>query len=187
VTDLTPTTAVVLIPPRVAWEPIQAIRRVHDRQVSRWMPHVTLLYPFWPAARFDEAAVRLAEACAGIATFGVTLVRFRSFAHSPRRFTIWLEPDPREPLVRLQTALQAAFPECDAQSRFPGGFTPHLSVGQAQGEGGLETLLDRIRPGWRPLRLDVTEVSVIARDERGPFEVIRTARLGVTPSPPAGG
>ena len=34
--------AVVLIPPREVWAPIQAIRREHDRHLRRWMPHVTL-------------------------------------------------------------------------------------------------------------------------------------------------
>jgi hypothetical protein len=51
----TPNTAVVLIPPQELWEPIQAIRRVHDLHVERWMPHVTLLFPFAPAERFAQA------------------------------------------------------------------------------------------------------------------------------------
>ena len=41
-------TAVVAMPPPEVWEPIQAIRRQHDRNVHRWMPHITLLYPFMP-------------------------------------------------------------------------------------------------------------------------------------------
>lgn len=34
-------TAVVAMPPPEVWEPIQAIRRQHDRNVQRWMPHIT--------------------------------------------------------------------------------------------------------------------------------------------------
>ena len=45
-TNKTHTTAVVLIPPEEVWEPIQALRRAHDRNFDRWMPHITLLYPF---------------------------------------------------------------------------------------------------------------------------------------------
>ena len=46
--------AVVLIPPLEVWEPVQAIRRAHDRQYHRWMPHVTLVYPFRPRRLFEE-------------------------------------------------------------------------------------------------------------------------------------
>jgi len=45
-TGKTYTTAVVLIPPEDVWEPIQKLRRVYDRHFDRWMPHLTLLYPF---------------------------------------------------------------------------------------------------------------------------------------------
>jgi 2'-5' RNA ligase len=70
--------AVVWIPPPDAWAPIQAIRRRHDRQIARWMPHVTLLYPFWPRARFDEAERLLAPVCSRMGPFPITLGRFQS-------------------------------------------------------------------------------------------------------------
>ncbi|MGA1195514.1 MAG: 2'-5' RNA ligase family protein, partial [Candidatus Latescibacterota bacterium] len=40
--------AVVLSPPQSEWDQIQAIRKKYDRNVRRWMPHITLLYPFYP-------------------------------------------------------------------------------------------------------------------------------------------
>ena len=52
----THTTAAVLIPPEDVWGPIQAIRREHDRQFRRWMPHITLLYPFRPREQFPQYA-----------------------------------------------------------------------------------------------------------------------------------
>src|SRR5262249_27220192 len=48
--NATHTTAVVVIPPADAWPPIQALRERYDRQFRRWMPHITLLYPFRPRA-----------------------------------------------------------------------------------------------------------------------------------------
>ena len=39
-------TAAVIITPEDVWGPIQAIRQKHDSKVGRWMPHVTLTYPF---------------------------------------------------------------------------------------------------------------------------------------------
>ncbi len=64
------------------------------------------------------------------------------------------------------------FPACDATGRFAGGFTPHLSVGQARGEDALAALrreLDR----WRPLAFGVRSISVIVR-EPPPRDVFRT-------------
>src|SRR5512139_3217973 len=74
-------TAVVLIPPGEVWEPIQAIRRQHDRQVRRWMPHVTLLYPFWPRDEFAEADRGFRAALGGIPPFELSLARLRWFSH----------------------------------------------------------------------------------------------------------
>ena len=50
----THTTAVVLIPPESVQPPIQAIRSVHDRNFLRWMPHITLLYPFRGTTRLRD-------------------------------------------------------------------------------------------------------------------------------------
>ena len=56
------TTAVVLIPSEEIQPPIQAIRRVHDRNFERWMPHITLLYPFAPQRNFQDVIPALAKA-----------------------------------------------------------------------------------------------------------------------------
>src|SRR5215510_10085763 len=111
-------TAVVAMPPPEVWEPIQAIRHQHDRHVQRWMPHITLLYPFMPRAQCDAALPALTEAGRRIAPFQVTLATFRSFTHAHGKATIWLEPEPRHALVTLQAALQAVCPAYDEQSRF---------------------------------------------------------------------
>jgi 2'-5' RNA ligase len=124
-------TAVAVVPPPEVWGPIQAVRQRHDRQFRRWMPHVNLLYPFYPPERFDEAVPRLAAACGRVAPFAVTLAEFHFFEHPSGAATLWLFPEPREALVRLQAVLQVACPDCDDPARFAARFTPHLSVGQA--------------------------------------------------------
>jgi 2'-5' RNA ligase len=158
-------TAVVLIPPAERCEPIQAIRRVHDRQVRRWMPHITLLYPFVPREQFDEAAAKVTAVGAGIEPFEVRLADFRSFHHGGKSHTMWLAPEPPAPLVRLQAALRAAFPHCDDVSRYPQGFTPHLSVGQARGRDRLQSVLAELQRAWTPLTFRTCGVSLIWRGE----------------------
>lgn len=170
-------TAVVAMPPPEVWEPIQAIRRHHDRNVQRWMPHITLLYPFMPRAQFGAALPALTEAGRHIAPFQVTLATFRSFTHAFGRATIWLEPEPRPALVTLQAALQAVCPAYDEQSRFAAGFTPHLSVGQAASPAARQQLLSVLQAAWQPVQFTLAAVMVIWREAEGPFEMAHAIPL----------
>jgi RNA 2',3'-cyclic 3'-phosphodiesterase len=171
-------TAVVAMPPPEVWEPIQAIRRQHDRNVHRWMPHITLLYPFMPREHFGEALPRLLEVGRQSAAFQVTLTTFRAFTHAFGKATIWLAPEPHQVLVTLQAALQAAFPAYDEQSRFPTGFTPHLSVGQAQSPRGRQHLLETLQAAWQPVQFTLTAIALIWREADGPFEIAHAIPLG---------
>lgn len=159
------------MPSHEIWEPIQAIRRQHDRQIQRWMPHINLLYPFCPRDAFEGVIPRLEAACHQIAAFEVTLATFRYFTHGAKRATVWLDPEPREAFVGLQGALQAAFPGCDEQSRFGGGFTPHLSVGQVTSRRALPSLLVTLRTNWAPVKFYLDAVALIWRTADGPFQV----------------
>ncbi len=170
--------AVVVIPAQDVWEPIQAIRRRYDRHVQRWMPHVTLLYPFRPRATFDEAEPALRCACAGIQPFRATLNELRFFAHGRNRFTFWLAPEPAASFGRLQSALQEQFPDCDDASRYGSGFVPHLSVGQALGHEQLKQRLAELQSGWHALRFDVPEIALIWREGDEPFAIDRMVVLG---------
>lgn len=172
-------TAVVVIPPREVWGTIQAIREKHDHQFRRWMPHINLLYPFRPAEQFADAVPRLADACAKVTPLAVILAEFRFFRHTSGRSTLWLAPEPKEGLVRLQASLESACPGCDDLSRFPGGFTPHLSVGQAKTVAEAQQLLDELQSTWQPIRFDVTAVALICRKQERPFEIDRWISLAV--------
>jgi len=173
-------TAVVLTPPEECWGPIQAIRARHDRQYRRWMPHVTLLYPFRPREQFDAVEGRLREACRSIPPFQVQLAEFRHFRHGRARSTLWLAPEPEEALVRLQTALESAVPDCNDVSRHAAGFTPHLSVGQVQTSQAPAGLQANLQAGWQPLTFAARTVSLIwrGRPPEDVFQVDRRLPLG---------
>jgi len=170
--------AVVVIPTQDVWDPIQAIRRRYDRNVQRWMPHVTLLYPFRPRAVFDDVEPALRRACAALTPFRATLENLRFFSHGGDRFTIWLAPEPSASFVRLQAALQQQLPDCDDASRHGSGFVPHLSVGQAAGRAQLRERLAELQDNWRPLTFDVSAIALIWREGDKPFAVDRTVSLG---------
>ena len=175
-------TAVVLIPPDAVWEPIQALRRKHDSKFQRWMPHVTLLYPFLPEESFDEAESLRAEALRGVKPFEVTLAGFNHFEHRAN-VTAWLKPEdrPHGALQSLHAALEQALPECTDQGRKSArGFTPHLSVGQLprSGAADIERTLAGWAKHWRPLTFEAREVCIIRRKGDTPFEVLRRIPLG---------
>ncbi len=168
-------TSVVAMPSHDIWEPIQTIRREHDRQIHRWMPHINLLYPFYPRDQFqpEEVIPRLAAACQQVPAFEVTLATFRYFKHGAKRATIWLDPEPREAFAHLQSTLQHAFPDYDEQSRYSGGFTPHLSVGQVTSRRALQSLLVTLQTNWTPVKFHLDAVALIWRTADGPFQVER--------------
>jgi 2'-5' RNA ligase len=176
---LTHCTAVVLIPPEELWEPIQAIRREHDPQVGRWMPHLTLLYPFLPEPDLAGAAEVLRPVCRDQAPFTVTLRQFRWFVHGEESATLWLAPEPSEPMRALHAALLAAFPDCDATGRFEDGFTPHLSVGRWPA-GRAPEAAAALQADWTQITWPIDRISLIARppDGSGPFAVRSEVRLG---------
>lgn len=160
-------TALVLIPPQDLWPPIQSIRQQHDQKARRWMPHVTLIYPFWPQDRFEEAVERMTPACQQTRTFSVELATFDTFHHGREKYTMWLSPQPVQPIVDLYEAI--------SQSLGTGGnvrFVPHLSIGQVKGKARMEEMMTELKAMWRPLRWDVSEVSLIWRNDP-PDDVFR--------------
>lgn len=168
-------TAAVLIPPESVWPPIQRIRRVRDRQFRRWMPHVTLLYPFRPPGQFDQLAPALRDACRRVEPFELVLAELRWFAHGRKSYTIWLALQPAERLERLHAELLGAVPDCDDTAGFAGGFTPHLSVGQVRGRDRLEHAMAELCAEWKPVRFSASRVSLIRRGDP-PDDVFRVDR-----------
>ena len=173
-------TALVLIPPAPLWPPIQAIRQEHDRHVRRWMPHITLIYPFRPREEFETLAESCARLCEALAPFEVALKAFRLFHHRQESYTLYLAPEPPETLIRLQGALGSAAPDCDDVTQHAGGFTPHLSVGQFRGRDAAGRLQGALQAAWRPVAFTAREVSLIWRDDppEDVFQVAHRIELG---------
>lgn len=147
------------------WEPLQTIRRAHDQGFRRWMPHITLLYPFMPKGNFNKILPDLAQVGWEQPPLELTLTTFRWFRHGRESYTVWLAPEPEGAVVKLHGALLGAFPEFADTGSFKDGFSPHLSVGQVEGTAKLRRLVDELQTGWEPLRFTVGELSLISRKE----------------------
>lgn len=169
-------TAVVLVPPEELWEPIQSIRRKYDRQFRRWMPHITLLYPFKPREEFERVAELFERCSEKIEPFCIELARFAYFKHFSGRCTLWLAPEPHEPVDLLQELLWREVPECDDTRRYEGGFVAHLSVGEVRSVKEADTILAELQKEWKGLRFEVRGVFLIAREDP-PDDAFRVERF----------
>ncbi len=167
--------AIAVVPPEDVWGPIQAIRSVHDRAYARWMPHVNLLYPFLGP---DAPAEGLERAAASVEPFDAVLGAFRTFDRKRGESTLWLAPESLDRFVALHSALEAAHPECFEGSRHPGGFHPHLSVGQAGSPAERDRLLAEFSREWRPVRFRVDSIAWLVRGDDTPFSIGRRVTLG---------
>ena len=157
----THTTAVVLIPPETIQPPIQVIRKMHDRNYVRWMPHITLLYPFTPQSNFQEVMPTLAKVAQQTIPFTVTFATFNAFRHR-KSCTLFLIPDPKNAIVDLHRKLTQHLPDYDDTARFSGGFNPHLSVGQFQHQH-LNEAQQRLQTEWKSIQYEVESLSLIYR------------------------
>ncbi len=160
-TNKTHTTAVVLIPPETVQPPIQKIREVYDRNYVRWMPHITLLYPFAPQKDFQEVIPAISNAARQITPFSVTLESFNAFKHR-KSCTLFLVPEPKQNIVDLHSTLIQHLPDYDDTARFSGGFNPHLSVGQFPHQS-LNESQQRLQAEWKPIQYEVESLSLIYR------------------------
>lgn len=156
-------TAIVIIPPAEIQEPIQSIRSQFDSRFRRWMPHITLLYPFVPIEKLNEAVTLLKQHTWKQEPFQVTLNEIKYFRHK-HHYTIWFEPIPAGPLIQLVRELNQIFPEYNDTSRYRKGFTPHLSLGQAKNKEELKIRMELIREQLSPVSFIVDAVHVIYRN-----------------------
>ena len=157
-------TAVVLSPSETDWPSIQAIRKKYDRNFRRWMPHITLLYPFVPKDQFEQIVEKFGIACRGIDPFDVALHNVCYFQHGQRGFTLWLDPESDGGVDRLQKTIWDVMPECDDVRIFKNGFTPHLSVGQVKTQKDMDRVLPTVQNTWTPLIFCASSVALIWRN-----------------------
>ena len=175
------TSACVIIPPKELWDPIQKIRQQYDRQIHRWMPHITLLYPFRPKTEFNDLEKEFKELCSHIKPFEISFRNLRYFHHKHQNFTIWLNPEPYILINHLQAELLKVVPDCDDVNKHKNGFTPHLSVGQIKGKKPLIKIIDKLQNSWKELKFTLNSVYFISREnnKQSKFEIIKKIPLNL--------
>ncbi len=173
------TSACIIIPSKEIWDPIQKIRKQYDRQIHRWMPHITLLYPFRPKNEFNDLEKEFYNVCSHIKSFNINFRIFKYFHHRHQNYTIWLNPEPYKLLSQLQAELLTIVPDCDDVNKHKNGFTPHLSVGQIKGKEKLIQIIERLQTSWSELNFTLNSICFISRenDKQSKFEIIKKIPL----------
>lgn len=159
------TSAVVIIPPENKWQAIQQIREKYDRNIKRWMPHITLLYPFVPKIKYSGIETQFSEKCKQFEPIELSLNKFKFFSHNYQSYTIWLDPEPSTPIINLQSEILKIVPNCDDVNKFKEGFRPHLSVGQIRGKKKLIRVIECLQTSWKSLEFVVNEIYFISREK----------------------
>lgn len=139
-----PTDSAVLVLVPEAEAVVASHRAGLDPAAALGVPaHVTVLYPFVPPERTDEAVISAVAAAVGsVAAFGVTFRRLSWFDRS----VLWLAPEPSWPFLALTAAVQRAFPGYASYSGAHPEVVPHLTVGQSQPAEALESAARSIGP-----------------------------------------
>jgi 2'-5' RNA ligase len=125
-----------------------------DRLVGRWrelydpvtaygMPaHVTILYPWKPAATITTSdRTALAELARLLPAVELSFARFGRFDE-----TLWLDPQPADPIRRLIDAVVARWPDYPPYGGQFAVVVPHLTVADGFGPDTLQHVVDDLEP-----------------------------------------
>jgi hypothetical protein len=154
-------TALVVEVPGAAATVEPWLERTAYAKPSNGVPaHVTVLYPFVPAADVDDAL--LADLRALFASLPSFAFELRECRHFPA--VLYLAPDPPEPFVRLTEAVVAAYPGYPPYEGVFAEVVPHLTA--AEGE---HTVLGRAESEIRvslPIAAEVREIVLLEEIDR---------------------
>ena len=118
-----------------AEQAISSLRQRYDPVARVGVPaHITLLYPFMPPSKITTPIVdRITHALHRFSAFEFKLQRIIKL---PK--TLYLEPEPSEPFVRLTNALAQEFPDYPPDGGKYAGVLPHVTVANGSASLAIE-------------------------------------------------
>ena len=159
------------------------LRRRWDRAARAGaLPHVTVLYPFVPAAALGPAdRAALAVIAAALPPFEVRFRRVRRFDEG----VVWIEPEPADPFLALTRAVVEHWP---AYPPYGGRFDeviPHLTVVEADDGLGTPSLaaIEHEVAGYLPFHARADRLELWRQDAGGRWHPLWRLRLGATVRP----
>jgi 2'-5' RNA ligase len=136
-------------------------RRRYDSAALGIPAHVTLLFPFVPAEKADDALLaELSELFAAQPAFAFSLPRVGRFPE-----VAWLAPEPAAPFRRLTELIYSRYPEHPPYEGIHDEIIPHLTVGV--GDAALQDEIDASLTPHLPIDAEAREVALLVEDESG--------------------
>ena len=150
------------------------LRRRWDRAARAGVPaHVTILFPFLPAARLDPDARR--ELAAIAATHEPFDVRFDRVERFPN--VVYVAPEPAAPFSRLIEAVATRFPDFPPYDGAFDEVIPHLTITEAE-TAPLERIAEQAVRAL-PFKHRVLAMDVLVEDGAGRWRSRWRLPLGV--------
>ncbi len=153
-----PTETAVVVPVPTAEATVGRWRSQLDPSAG-WgvLAHVTVLYPFLPPDRIDEAVLAaLGEVVGSVPAFDVEFTQVQWFGDT----VVWLAPEPADPFRALTAAVAQRFPEAPPYGGEHGEVLPHLTVGNGAPLGLLREAAREVA-AHLPIRMAVRHVQVL--------------------------
>lgn len=135
-------------------------------------PHVTILFPFVPAAEIDaDLVTALRELAARIEPFAFTLRELRRWPG-----VLYLAPEPAKSFSELTDAVVAAYPAYPPYEGMHEIVVPHLTVAQGDAHALAEAEAN-VRPSL-PLTAETRELVLLAERAPDAWEPLARFALG---------
>jgi 2'-5' RNA ligase len=123
--------------------------------------HVTLLFPFVPTEKADDALLaELRELFAAQSAFSFSLPRVARFPE-----VAWLAPEPAAPFRRLTELIYARYPDYPPYEGIHDEIIPHLTVGV--GDAALQDEIDAALTPRLPVDAEARQVTLLVENESG--------------------
>jgi 2'-5' RNA ligase len=148
------TTLTIIAPHEVQAIAVPTMQRYCFDSLLRMAAHLTVLFPFVPFERLDNASDILRELCANVEAFDVTMNGYGAFPQ-----VAFMKPDNPQPIQVLFRKVFAAFPECPPyEGEFGDNITPHMTVGEFASE---EEQARAILPDYEPITFRVSRLHLM--------------------------
>ncbi|GAA5130088.1 2'-5' RNA ligase family protein [Pseudonocardia adelaidensis] len=151
------TLSAVVVPVPEAEPRVGVLRAALDPSATLGVPaHVTIMFPFVPPARLDDAVVAaLGEVLAAVPAFEVEFSKVSWFSD-----VVWWAPEPAEPFVALTHAVAARFGLEPYEGAYGDAVVPHLTIGHGAPMDRMRAAEAEVAAG-PPLRASVRTASLM--------------------------